>query len=280
MMHMCPASYWSYRLKLGAGCASAALVLQLLSGGCGTTAPETAPAPPTLSLSQPADSIAIVGASAAQEALLQEIMTGLGSTQIQTVELGQSEEPPPDHLDARFIRMTIRAADRAHAVKGYWQALLLAGAFRDLGYQAGLPPLYRTVAKVRYPDGDEEDLGSSVIGQPFVHDIALLTEDELTREVARAAAGLELKITSISFVQPHNRGIMIQARTDDARDYAINANRIRGQLFERLVAHTRPLVEGTYLEVRDASNELVEASGYSVRTGGGVGWLRPALRNP
>src|SRR5204863_7825228 len=78
------------------------------------------------------------GGSPHQQTLLRQILRGVPRAQIKDVTL---TAPPEDFepADATWIAFDVVASGPAENVRGFWQALVVAGLFRDESASRGLP---------------------------------------------------------------------------------------------------------------------------------------------
>ena len=163
---------------------------------------------------------------------------------------------------------------------GFWQALLIAGTFRDTSASRGLPLVSGKTITVFDPDGNVLDGGVSAIAQPTEHRIETLTQEQVREIVQRSTTQAGVTAEALAFARLLRRlGVEMVVRTDDPAGFFRNRPLKLSELLGELVGHERPTVEGTYVEVRDRGGRFVTASAYTVRTGEGVGYSSPRFES-
>ena len=218
------------------------------------------------------------GGTPEQQALLREILRGIPRSHIKEVAL---VAPPEDFepQDATWISFDVSAADPVANVRGFWQALLVAGLFRDESAKRGLPFVSGKTITVHAPDGTVRDEGSSLIDQPLEHAIQPVSEGQLTN-AARAGAGRAgVVLSQVAFAHPLGRlGVEMQVRTSNSAEFIRDRPKKLGQMISALIDPNQPQAEGTFVEVRDENGKFVSVSAYSVRTGEGLGYTDSSLQ--
>jgi hypothetical protein len=213
-----------------------------------------------------------------QQALLREILGGFSKSQ-------QSEiafvSPPKDFepQNASWLQFDVSALDQADGVRGFWQALMVVGAFRDESASRGLPYVAGKTITVRTPDGSVLDEGSSLIEQPLGHDVTWASDASLTAMLRSGATRAGVRVRGISFAHPLGRpgAELVVTTTDPIAFIRSRQTRLR-ELLGPFYDPAHPQADGVYLEVLDSSRRVVTISAYSVRTGEGVGYTRPDLQ--
>jgi hypothetical protein len=217
------------------------------------------------------------GGSPDQQALLREILRGIPRAQIKDVAL---TSPPEDFepADATWIAFEVVASDRAETVRGFWQALLIAGLFRDESASRSLPFVAGKTITVRAPDGTIRDEGISLIDQPTVHAIPSTPEAQVSKLLVSGAARAGVVLNRVAFAHPLGRvGAEATITTPKPGEFVRDRQVRLGELLSDFFRPDQPLTEGFYVEVRDQAGKLVTVSAYSVRTGEGAGFTYPAL---
>ena len=207
------------------------------------------------------------------EALLGQILAGIPHAHIETVMLGEA----PSFFEvgrAPWLFFRLRSATHVDSVRAYWHALLVTGLFQDLA--EGLSLAGKTITFVA-PGGEESDGGSTIV-QGRGEEPQAPTREELRALVARGAAAASVSLKGLFVLTPLGRqALEIRVAVDDAKRFV----RERGELLYDLVGElndaTRPLVEGTYVEVTDAQGRFVTVSAYGTRLGEGAGVTDPVF---
>jgi hypothetical protein len=223
--------------------------------------------------------VPISGGTPQQQDLLRQIIAGLPRSQLSELAI---TSPPEDFepQDATWLDITVSASNQADGARGFWQALLVVGAFRDESAGRGLPYVAGKSITVKAPDGSVLDGGQSLIDQPLGHDVRPPTDADLTTILRSAASRAKVQLRNVSFAHPLGRtAVELYVTTGDPAGFVLHRQTKLDELVGSLDAHQRPQAEGAYLEVRDSSGRLVTISAYSVRTGEGLGWTEPALQN-
>lgn len=220
----------------------------------------------------------ISGGTREQQALLREILAGFSQSQLSQISF---VSPPEDFepQDATWLQFDVSASDQPNSVRGFWQALMVAGAFRDESAVRRLPYVAGKTITVRAPDGTVLDEGSSLIEQPLGHNVTPASDASLRTMLQSAATRAKVRVRGISFAHPLGRpGAEVTVTTTDANAFIRNRQTKLRDLLGALYDPARPQADGVYLEVLDSAGQVVTSSGYSVRTGEGVGYTRPTLQ--
>ncbi|MDQ3823307.1 MAG: hypothetical protein M3321_08710 [Actinomycetota bacterium] len=220
---------------------------------------------------------AVSGGTPEQEALLRDVLRGIPRSQLRTVAIVN----PPEEFepaDATWLEFGVAADDSVENVRGFWQALLVAGIFRDESAKRGLPFVAGKTITVVAQDGTVRDEAASVIDQPLTHEIEAVSDARMHDLVRAGAARAGVLGPEVAFTRPFGRtGVEIVVRTPDAPGFIRSRGQKLVELLGSLVNRETPRAEGAYLEVRDVAGRFVTVSAYSVRTGEGVGYSDPAL---
>ena len=159
------------------------------------------------------------GASVAQRALFDEILAGLLESRIASIRV---DVPPPDYEpeDPIWLYIGVRVNEDTDYVRALWQASLVAGLFRDVSAERGLPlPGGKTLILV-HPDGREEIFSESLIAQPRAHFVEAVATSRLDHELRSALRNENLSVRALRFTRPLGRpGIELSATTDDPRGF-------------------------------------------------------------
>jgi hypothetical protein len=183
----------------------------------------------------------IVGGSPAQRELLEEILSGLGSDRIDTIEL-----TPLDPADGwgRGERMFVDT----HDVRTSWEAMLIAAAFRRGSARDGLPK----VAVLAQPDG--ASTLSSV--PPPLEPLDDSDVDAFRRDVEAAVRAAKLEVVEV--LRPEAHAFALRARVDEPHAYL----RFELRPFLEVAARWRDRCDGIYSEVVDEQPTPVLAAGW------------------
>jgi hypothetical protein len=217
------------------------------------------------------------GGNPDQQALLREILRGIPRSQIKDVALTS----PPEEFEpanAAWIAFDVVASDQAETVRGFWQALLIAGLFRDESASRGLPFVAGKTITVRGPDGSVRDEGQSLIDQPTSHAVLSTPEAQVSKLIASGAASARVAVARVSFGHPLGRvGVEAMVTTAEPTRFVRDRQLRLGELLAGFLKPNQPVADGVYVEVRDRAGKLVTTSAYSVRTGEGVGFTDPSF---
>jgi len=221
----------------------------------------------------------ITGGTPQQQALLHELMVGFPRSQLSQIAI---VSPPEDFepQDAGWLQIDVSASNQADGVRGFWQALMVAGAFRDESANRRLPYVAGKSITVKTPDGSVLDEGSSLIEQPLGHAVAPASDANLTGMLRAAAIRAKVKFEGVSFAHPLGRpAVELVVTTNDPSGFVQDRPAKLSQLLGSLYDPAHPQTEGAYVEVRDSSGGVVTISAFSVRTGEGLGYTKPALQD-
>jgi len=220
----------------------------------------------------------VSGGTPQQQALLREVLAGLPRSQLSDLSITPSEDFEPQ--DASWVVLDVAASTSAEDVRGFWQALLVAGLFRDESEVRGLPYVAGKTITVRRPDGSIIDEGSSLIDQPLGHAIQAPTDASLEKDLRAAAtrASVTYKEASYAHLLGHP-AVEVSVTARNAIDFVRNRPMKLAQLVGAVEYHEHPRAEGAYVEVYDTSGRLVTLSAYSVRAGEGLGYTSPELQS-
>jgi hypothetical protein len=196
----------------------------------------------------------IVGASPKQEAVLREILAGIGRTRVETVEVARAAENMPGPADAVQLKMRVPRDDRI----ANWHMELIANAFGARSRELGLPP-------VVFVSGDSG--GEALVPDPNAatgRELTLAEAREIAVRIREAAARHDAKVRRLQLIRPRRFAFVLELQTDDPAEFLLTG-------FEDVV---RPLDElgtsgydGRSVEVIDREGKFVLGSGgwFSVR---------------
>ena len=228
--------------------------------------------------------IAIYGGTHSQQTLLRHLANNSGAISILTAQIGA---PPAGYQEApqlqvygqAWLYVAVRTeAGGAAWVMPYWQAQLLAGAFRDQSHAQGLPDLLGESVSVVSSTGSILHEDSNVIAGPFTHAVDEEPQDQIARRLDGRIAALQgIRSSTVSFETPLFAAPAVKLSVSDGsvflRDNSVPmlANHIFGDFGS---------YEGTFLEVDDASGHPLRVGAYASRTQKGVGWNSPDVPQP
>lgn len=240
------------------------LVVAVLAVGCGPGSDRT-PVADTL----PADvttKTSIVGGSPKQRELLREILTGLGPTPIETIEIDDQPEKgwgPPDAV-------ALRVETSSPSVLASWHGNLIANAFKERSHEWGLPPIAYLA---------EADSASTLEGTPIrpARDAMTLEEaGELVESLRKTLSQHGAKERHIELLRPRRLAFVVDIEVKDPGAF------LRGRIEEAL----EPLLlragrgydgyDGHYLKIVDGDGRHVLEFGWYPF--GGLGSVRPDLK--
>jgi len=208
--------------------------------------------------------------------LLKEIVAGFRddafvSIQVSGPPAGWNGKPEWGASGTVWLTITVAAYTPSPAwVEATWRAKLVAGAFRDLSHERGLPDVLGysivTVSPGR-PDGGPS---RSVITGARRHPILKEAISDITTRVhaglARAAdATGGFRSATVTYYRPDAHAPLVIIEANDARRAA--------EYF--IKEHLIDSSEGAYVEVRDLSGRPVLAVGVATRANSGSTWVAP-----
>ena len=261
--------------------AVAVLLAASFATGCGGGETTARDGPAVTVVSAQRTSTAVTGGTEAEQRLLRSVLERVGGASIVAAELGRAPGCPDDCFvasdpDARWVYFTLNVPDRSRSVRAHWEALLVVGAYRDEATAVGIRPVEGKTIVTAYPAG-EPDRQDSVLARPHSAAVSAVPSDNLVRLIAAGARDSGAALDSVAFLQPKQLAPIIVVTTPDSHGFISERSVRLHEIHGRIIDSEQPLVDGSYIEVRDRDGALVTASGYSVRTGEGVGWIRPDL---
>lgn len=242
-----------------------ALALLLLIG-CGP-ARESAPRSNESSIRPDDVTAEIVGATAKQETILREILAGLGrDTRIRSVHVKPAGKDWDSIPDSVAVDPHLAPGE---AVRGQWEAYLLANAFAD---RSRTTQLQRVTALFINGEGDSSlDTGDPIEPRDPV------SADALSQEVVSAAKKSRAELVELELLHPNNYAVSIKLQVDDPAAF------LDERAPEFLSTVQTPDVaryDGLYVEVVDAEGKLAWSHSLAVsEDGAGISWgySRPEL---
>jgi hypothetical protein len=227
----------------------------------------------------------VSGGTPEQRELVVEVLERMDGSAIEAVIITSppgcpSDCPDPEHPDETWLEITVRAQEKEgpERVEAYWEGLLAAGAIRDESYVRGLPNVQGKTMTIDYPDGTSEDGAATIISQPLKHDLAPSSAEGTEAAIRDAAKRAQVASDPVTFLEPSGPAAMVTVVSEGDSPLR-DGEEFLNELFGSVVTEKNPLVEGIFVEVRDRDGQPVRASAYSVRTGEGVGWIRPDLED-
>jgi hypothetical protein len=200
--------------------------------------------------------------SSGDDALLQELLASLDSARLVDADVGDA---PGDFITTgSWLHITIDSDEGLEGARSYWDALLVAGAYRDAAEDASLPRLAGvTIGDARNPPTSAVVEGSNL---PSMDSMLGRTLEEIDR----AAASIGLARVAAEFPIVDFPGVALVYRTDDPEKFVLEHRYPAEELLGDLTAYA-----GTFVEIVDPTGAPVLASGFVARTGQGVGWVDP-----
>jgi hypothetical protein len=190
----------------------------------------------------------IVGGTPAQRVLLGSIMRGISSKDIAEVR-----------VSTQGMLTLILTGGRANQSLGTWESWLVAGAFRELSRDSGLPEA----------SGYSVDVPSAPLPLPNTfpqnasHPTSSVGAETLTVSIERRLAQARLSLVSLTFAKPFNLAPIVIARTYDPRAGA-------GWTPRGYPIQNDSRLEGSYFEVVDQSGKVVYFVAHATRTQSGM----------
>lgn len=223
----------------------------------------------------------VAGGTPEQQALAQDIVSGITAVAIPRVEIGEppdgfAADPALNELGTTWISVYVQVPglENGGSVIGQWASQLIAGAFRDQSHARNMPDLLGSSVIFELPDKTTEFGGGGVIATQFnlpVDEADTAIIGQRLRDRIRDLRGLQE--SSVSFQRPDNLAPVITETTDDAAAF-IQAN--GPSLLQASIGDLNQL-EGSLLVVKDGAGKVVRLSAYAARTGMGATWTRPGL---
>jgi len=247
-------------------------LIVLVLPGCGA-ARQSSPAgegPPTAATTVARADVAtsIVGTTPKQEAILREILGGLGETVIEEIRV----TPPGDGwtpFKPHSVVVHLATAKTAERDRGAWEAALVAEAFEARSRELRLQPVaaYETVSDgvaLDGPDGPEPD------------DRTPISRTEMRAAILSGAKESGAEIVTLRIGQPRHLAAAVTLRVDDPASFLKHRLHIFLQAVPSLSTHQ---YDGLYVLVNDPNGKYVYLSAGTVgdTISGGTEDVRPDL---
>jgi hypothetical protein len=187
---------------------------------------------------------------------------------------GFQEAPQFGELGHRWLYLEMKAdGTEGGLVEPNWEAMLAAGAYRDLAHAANLPDVLGYTVQLQFPDHSLSAPDSTVIAQPFTHDV--ITDDQ------RAADAVIAHVRQIAGLRGASMRVLHAASPSVVETLTVTnpttlLSEGLGSLQQSVFGEINDY-EGTLVRVVDANGDLVATSGYSTRLGIGTGWSKPGI---
>jgi len=194
--------------------------------------------------------VKIEGASPAQEAILREIFEGLESSEIEAVRVERHDE--------RGLGLEVTQPDPLD-VRGQWEAVLVAHAFRDRSAGNQLDP----VAWVGTP-GSGHAVGGPRTARPTPQD-----RDEIRGRVESAAAETDALLDRLEILQPLGVAKAVTLAVANVHAYL----RYGVRAFLKLSGHYDDAFDGSFVAIVDGERLPAWVTGYAGHWG--IGTRRP-----
>jgi hypothetical protein len=221
----------------------------------------------------------VAGGSGGQQALLNQILAGMGSTS--AVSSGTINATPPPNQSAaagQWLDLTVNEGiTKSAEISGEWQAFLVMGAFRDLSSSNSYPVPVGLSTTAVTPSATAYDSGGStgLIDEPPSHTIPPTNTAALTAQIKSALTSNGLTSTSINYVQPDGTAVVVIASTTTPDQTVADIQQIQEATFGDLDS-----LEGEYFEVDDSSGAPIWIGAHATRLAGGIEWTSPSIPTP
>jgi hypothetical protein len=187
---------------------------------------------------------------------------------------GFQEAPQFGEVGHRWLYLEMKAdGTEGGLVEPNWEAMLAAGAYRDLAHAANLPDLLGYTVQLQFPDHSLSAPDSTVIAQPFAHDV--ITDDQ------RAADAVKQHLRQIAGLRGASMRLLHAASPAVVETLTVtNPTALLGEglgSLQQAVFGEINDYDGTLVRVVDAHGDLVATSAYSTRLGIGTGWAKPGI---
>lgn len=187
---------------------------------------------------------------------------------------GFQEAPQFGEVGHRWLYLEMKAdGTEGGLVEPNWEAMLAAGAYRDLAHAANLPDLLGYTVQLRFPDQSLSASDSTVIAQPFMHDV--ITDDQ------RAAEAVNTHVRQIAGLRGASMRLLHAASPAVVETLTVTnptplLSEGLGSLQQSVFGEINDY-DGTLVRIIDANGNLVATSAYSTRLGIGTGWSKPGI---
>jgi hypothetical protein len=225
------------------------------------------------------DAPAVSSGGPSENALLRRVVAGTDRSMVVNAVLGAppegfQEAPQFGEVGRRWLYLELKAdGTEGGLVEPNWEAMLAAGAYRDLAHAANLPDLLGYTVQLRFPDQSLSAPDSTVIAQPFTHDV--IADDQ------RAAAAVNTHVRRIAGLRGASMRLLHAASpavvetltvTNPTTLLSEGLGSLQQSVFGEINAY-----DGTLVRIVDGNGDLVATSAYSTRLGIGTGWSKPGL---
>ena len=208
----------------------------------------------------------IVGATAAQEQLLREILAGEAPTPIERVAISPAD-PDWGATDPDAVTIRVDYAVREE-VRGLWEASLLAAVFASKSRDAGLPQVAA--------------LETTTSSKPLLGDVGPIrgrrpvTRDQLASAISTAAKTGKAELVDMRITKPDHLAAAVTLRVQDPASFL--KHRLR-RFLESVPSPARTEYDGLYICVVDAKDSHAWSLGRTATPSqwGGASSVRPDL---
>ena len=225
------------------------------------------------------DAPAVSSGGPSENALLRRVVAGTDHSIVVNAVIGTppegfQEAPQFGELGHRWLYLEMKAdGTEGGLVEPNWEAMLTAGAYRDLAHAANLPDLLGYTVQLQFPDHSLSAPDSTVIAQPFTHDV--IADDQRAADAVashvRRVAGL--RGSSMRILHAASPAVVETLTVTDPRTLLSEG---LGSLQQSVFGEINDY-DGTLVRLVDANGDLVGISGYSTRLGIGTGWAAPGI---
>ena len=214
------------------------------------------------------------GGSPDEEALLAEIVAGVGKSSVSRVTIGAVPDgwQQAEAIEAVGDKWLVIEVESEHLgaaqVRASWEASLVAGAFRDRAHASRLGDVLGFSTILHYPDGTSRRNDRLMTGA-FAHDVddrgASAIADGIRARLEAAAEEMGgIHRATVSFRRPLAFAVILELEAVDVRKAAAYSS--RNDLFGN--------VEGRLLQLGEADGTPVLVSGSAKRSRAGKLWIR------
>jgi hypothetical protein len=238
------------------------------SVGQGVTPPSATPDAPPVSSGGPNE-----------DALLRRVVAGTDHSIVVNAVLGAppegfQEAPQFGEVGHRWLYIEMRAdGTEGGLVEPNWEAMLVAGAYRDLAHAANLPDLLGYTVQLQFPDSSLSAPDSTVIAQPFTHNV--ITGDQRAADAVKAHVRQipGLHGTSMRLLHAASPAV-VETLTVTNPTTLLSAG--LGSLQQSVFGEINDY-DGILVRIVDSNGDLVATAAYSTRLGIGTGWSKPGI---
>lgn len=214
-------------------------------------------------------------ALAVHQKLIAEIAASLpGMSMVQLVVTHAPHDWPGISDSRHWVRTTIQTRSALRYVRLEWQSVLVTALARDLAARMHSPPSIAGISRwwQKRPRGPARFETAETLGNPFQRRVERLSEKILRHRVLRATKRAKVRLVSLTFLRLLDRTALdLVVRASDTTDY-------RGRVSVGLYELSRPCgerlpagCEGELITVLGEDGKVATKTGFSVRTGIGMG---------